>query len=206
MSTPPSLDSDRSARRAAILDAARAVLAERGYAKTSMLAIARHAKASKETLYAWFGDKSGLFAAMVEDNADRLNAALNHVLTGEAPPAEGLPEIGAALLRVLLGDAALVVNRAAIAETAGDPTLARLIAQGGRGRMLPRLAAYLERQARAGTLRLDDPTEAADTFVALVVGDWQVRRLLGVLDMPGEADITARAAKATARFLRLYGG
>ncbi len=51
-------------RRRAVLDAALTVLERQGYAGTSMLDIAREARASKETLYAWFGDKKGLFAAL----------------------------------------------------------------------------------------------------------------------------------------------
>lgn len=202
--TPPA-SPERTARRAAILDAARAVLAEKGYAGTSMLAIARRARASKETLYAWFGDKSGLFAAMVEDNATALNAALTEALERPDPPQVVLPRVGDALLRLLLGDAALAVNRAAIAEAAADPALGRLLADGGRNRSLPRLATYLERQAKAHALRLDDPAEAAATFVALVIGDLQIRRLLGALPMPDEDAIAARTGQATAKFLTLYG-
>src|SRR5215211_1417765 len=71
---------DSPARRAAILDIALAVLAERGYTRASMREIATRAHASKETLYAWFGDKRGLFEALIEWQAARLDAALGENL------------------------------------------------------------------------------------------------------------------------------
>ena len=48
-------------RREEILEVALAVLAERGYRGASMREIAVRSQASKETLYAWFGNKKGLF-------------------------------------------------------------------------------------------------------------------------------------------------
>jgi AcrR family transcriptional regulator len=39
-----------------VLEAALELLVERGYRRTTMAAIAERATASKETLYAWFGD------------------------------------------------------------------------------------------------------------------------------------------------------
>ena len=59
----------RDQRRDEILDHAVEVLAERGYRDASMLEIAKRAAASKETLYAWFGDKQGLFEAAIRRNA-----------------------------------------------------------------------------------------------------------------------------------------
>ncbi|MEQ8740678.1 MAG: helix-turn-helix domain-containing protein, partial [Hoeflea sp.] len=58
----------RAARQAQIEQAAYEVLEEKGYAATSMLAIAKRARASNETLYNWYGDKTGLFRALVVRN------------------------------------------------------------------------------------------------------------------------------------------
>ncbi|MBE1493503.1 AcrR family transcriptional regulator [Amycolatopsis lexingtonensis] len=48
-----------------LLDAARAVFAERGYAQATMGLIADRADSTKPTLYAHFGDKAALFRATV---------------------------------------------------------------------------------------------------------------------------------------------
>jgi AcrR family transcriptional regulator len=63
-------------RREEILKVALSVLAERGYRGASMLEIAERAQASKETLYAWFRDKRGLFEELVRWQAERVDAAL----------------------------------------------------------------------------------------------------------------------------------
>ncbi len=194
-------------RRAALLAAAREVLAEKGYKGVSMLDIARRSKASKETLYSHFGDKRGLFEALILDNAADVNGALGTVLEGAAaaPPDLVLRRFCLALQRLLLGDAALVVNRAAIAEASADPDLGRLLVDKGRNTTLPRLTRYLEDQRTAGRLRFDDADEPAEVLVALCIGDQQIRRLLGVLDMPDETAMRHRADRATRRFLALYG-
>src|SRR3712207_9051266 len=52
------------------------VLAERGYRGASMREIAERAQASKETLYAWFGNKKGLFEELVRWQAERVDAVI----------------------------------------------------------------------------------------------------------------------------------
>src|SRR3712207_8670325 len=63
-------------RREEILKVALSVLAERGYRGSSMREIAERAQASKETLYAWFGNKQGLFEELVGWQAERVDAVI----------------------------------------------------------------------------------------------------------------------------------
>lgn len=193
-------------RRDAILAAASDVLAEHGYAGATMLAIARRARASKETLYAWFGDKAGLMSALVLANARDVNDVLGRrLLDGDADPRDVLTAFAVELQRLLLGERALVVNRAAIAVAARDPSLGRILVAHGRDRTVPRLVHYLETQRAAGRLAFDDAARAVDVLVGLVIGDQQVRRLLGVLPMPSAAEIEDRAASSVAMFMALFG-
>lgn len=62
-----------------------ATLAEYGYRESTMLEVARRASASKETLYAWFGSKPGLFQAVIRRNAGSVRAVLETHLDGDAP-------------------------------------------------------------------------------------------------------------------------
>ncbi|MFK4510308.1 TetR/AcrR family transcriptional regulator [Bradyrhizobium daqingense] len=196
----------RDGRRDEILDVAVQVLFERGYRDASMLEIANRAAASKETLYAWFGDKQGLLAALIERNAQHVQAVLAGHLKGEAPPERVLLEFGRALLELLLGDTAVAINRAVIAEVKSDPALARMLAAGGRQAVLPTFIRLLEGYAEHEVLQLDDATLAAEDFLGLLLGDTQIRRLHGVLPRPRRAQIEARAARAARAFLLLYGG
>lgn len=94
-------------------------IVQHGYDDTSMAQIAARAGASKETLYAWFGDKSGLIQALIESNADlavrvpepesvsedsslaevRMRC-LPAVFTGHSAPSPGTGRLGLASPRV----------------------------------------------------------------------------------------------------------
>jgi AcrR family transcriptional regulator len=194
----------RDKRRDEILKVAIEVLSEKGYRDTSMFEIARRASASKETLYVWFGDKRGLFEAAIERNARAVQAVLAHPPEEGAPTERVLVNFGRALLQLLLGDSAVAINRAAISEARSDPNLARVLTSAGREANLPGFIQFLEMQRKRGALKIDDPSRTAEEFLGLLLGDTQIRRLLGVLSAPKKSEIEARAARAAKNFLRLY--
>ena len=192
-------DDQRAAREAAIEAAAYAVLAERGYGGTSMLNVAKRAKASNETMYRWYGDKNGLFAAMVRRNAERSADRLAAALKGHEQPLDILRSVAPVLLSMVLGERAIALNRAA----AGDPTgsLGRIIAEGGRARIVPLLASVIAKAAETGALPEGDPEARAELFVTLLIGDQQIRRVIGALPEPTEPEVQARADEALAQFV-----
>ena len=193
-------------RRNEILDVALAVLAERGYRDASMREIARRAHASKETLYSWFGDKSGLFEQLVSWQAGRLDEALAGSLEPDGDDAKTvLRTFAVEVLRLLLGERAVIINRVAISEFPADPAFARILTSRGRGSVVPKLERYLEAQRARGRLRFHDAEYAAEVLVGLVVGDQQVRRLLGSLPELGPAQAEERAELAVNAFLTLFG-
>ncbi len=197
-------EENRAKRRDRILDVAVEVLAERGYRDANMLEVARRAKASKETLYSWFGDKRGVFEAVIRRNAASVQTVMAAQLEADVPIEEALKAFGAALLTLLTGDAAVALNRAAIAEAASDRKLADILVTEGREATLPAFIRYLEGQAQQGRLQLSASEVAAEDFLGLLLGDLQIRRLLGAHPKPGRAQIEARAQAATEKFLRLY--
>ena len=195
----------RATRRDRILDVAVATLAEYGYRGTTMLEVARRASASKETLYAWFGSKPGLFEAVIRRNADSVRSAVEAHLDGDAPVEEALADFGRALAGLLLGESAVAINRAAISEARTSPELARILAGSGREATLPVFVRYLEGRRSAGALAFDDVEQAAEAFIGLLIGDAQVRRLLGVMAPPDGVALESRARRATRVFLLIYG-
>ena len=75
METKPKRRASIGARRspeteAAVKDAARAVLAEKGYAGFSLEEVARRAGAGKPTIYRWWPNKADLFIAIYGANKD----------------------------------------------------------------------------------------------------------------------------------------
>jgi AcrR family transcriptional regulator len=96
-----------AAHREVILDAAFELLVERGYQGATMAAVAERTGSSKETLYAWFGNKQGLLAALIHRQAEATNQAVAAALDNRAAhedPAATLTAFATNLLRVLLGE------------------------------------------------------------------------------------------------------
>lgn len=194
-------EKDRQTRHAAISRAAYALLAEHGYAGTSMMRIATAAKASNETLYRWYGSKDGLFRAMVEDNAAQTRSMLLHALEEQADPHETLERVASVFLGMLLGDHAILLNRAAAADPTGE--LGRAISSGGRAQVMPLLTGVMDRICAGSTLPAD---EAAQLFVSLLVGDAQVKRIIHNTPAPTKAEIASKCAMALRMFRRLIAG
>ena len=195
-----------TARRERILEAALGELRTRGYAGTSMLAIATAAGASKETLYRLFGHKAGLFAALVRHNAAAINADVVGALDGEdLATDEALRRFAVGLLRLLLGERAVAINRVAIAEAATSAEFGRILVRAGRETTGPLVLRYLETQRASGRLDFSSAEEAFEVFLGLLLRDRQVRVLLGVAAMPSEEEVDDLAARSVAYFMRLFG-
>jgi AcrR family transcriptional regulator len=192
------------ARRTEILEAVQGVLRARGFAGTSMLAVATAARASKETLYRLFGDRRGLFTALVRHNAGTVNAELVQALSSDRPPEEVLPQLGRGLAALLFGDRSVTINRAAIADASAAGELGEILAAAGRGTTGPLIIRYLEAQQARGRLEFPSIEEAFEVFLGLLLRDRQVRRLLDVLPPPTQAEIDELADRATVYFMRLF--
>lgn len=193
------------ARRDEILDAALALLQAQGYRDTTMLHVATRARASKHTLYQHFPTKQALFAALVARAATAINAEVTAALSANAPLERTLCLFGIQLLTLLTGAQSLAINRAAIAEARMAPELARALAANGRDHTAPLMQRYLASQVSAGRLRRLDGADAIQAFIGLLIGDLQVRLLLGIDEPPDAAQIRRRAQRAAQRFMVLFG-
>lgn len=193
----------RAARQDQIEQAAYAVLEEKGYAATSMLAIAKRARASNETLYNWYGDKTGLFRALVTRNAETVRALLETSLASGAPPLEALRALGPQLLSLLISPRAVQLNRAAAADPTGE--LGGVIAERGRESVAPLIGEVLLRAKAEGLIGFEEISDAIGLYLDLLVGDLQIRRVIGRQPPLDEAAIAARAERALQRFLILSG-
>ncbi len=195
-------DETKAIRQDQIEQAAYAVLEDKGYAGTSMLAIARKARASNETLYNWYGDKTGLFRALVQRNAAEVKALLEDQITGHENAVTALARVGPVLLGLVTSDRAIALNRAAAADPTGD--LGRTIAAEGRSTVAPLIAQVLRAGREDGVFVFDDLEAACEVYLGLLIGDMQVRRVVGRMPKPDAADLAARSTRALDLFTRLY--
>ncbi|RXT24041.1 TetR family transcriptional regulator [Rhizobium leguminosarum] len=193
----------KTRRQAEIETAAYELLKERGYRSTSMLDIAKAAKASNETLYRWYGDKNGLFKTMVESNAGATKAALDAAIRDEVDALETLVHVAPILLSMLLGDKAISLNRAAAADESGE--LGATIAAAGRDSVFPLIEKLIGRGLETTALAAPSAGVAAEWFLSLLIGDLQIRRVNRTLPEPSDENIRARAAAAMSAFRKLCG-
>lgn len=189
------MQEDRKDKRRAEIEAvAYRLMAERGYAGMSMLMLAKAVGASNETLYRWYGDKPGLVRAMISANAAEVLATLEAAAERKLPLDAELREVGGRLLALLVGERAVALHRAAAGDASGD--LGRELALGARETLMPRLAVLLARHGLDGQA-------AAECFLGLLLGDWPLSRVIGVMAEPDEVEQAARLADAVARMVTL---
>lgn len=196
--------SDKKAARMAEIEAvAYGLFADHGFDSTSMLAVAKAAKASNETMYRWYGDKAGLFESMVRANAERVKEVLAQAVQDDLAAREALDALAPALLGMLLSDEAILLNRAA----ASDPTggLGHLLAQGGREDVLPLIARVLQQGVDEGVLSAPKESAIETVFLHLLVGDRQVRRVIGTMAAPSADQVAEQARVGLALFMQVCG-
>lgn len=189
---------EREERQRRVLDAALEELTEHGYDKSTMLGVASRAGASKETLYSWFGNKQGLFSALITQNADASAERVEAALAGDGDPRETLVGYSIGLLSLLTGEGSVAINRAAMSS----PELSEMLLESGRFRVGPIVESYLERLANQGVIKISSPADAFVLLYGLVIQDTQIVVLLGH-DAPSKAAIKKRAVAAVDRFLQL---
>ncbi|MGR1580042.1 TetR/AcrR family transcriptional regulator [Thalassobius sp. S69A] len=196
-------DEKRAIRQQQIETAAYALLEAKGYAGTSMLGIAKQARASNETLYNWYGDKQGLFQALVTRNAEEVKAHLESGLESDHGALSILGTLGPKLLKLLTGDRAVALNRAAAADSSGE--LGATLSQAGREAVFPLLERVLLRAKDEGALHFDTAAEAVGLYLDLLIGDQQIRRVIGRLPSPSAAFCEERSQRAIRHLCQILG-
>jgi len=188
-------------RHMEIEHAAYALLAEFGFEGTSMLNIAKKANASNQTLYRWYGDKVGLFKRMVENNAREIKLQLETALATQSDQLSALRDVGPMLLDMLLGERAIMLNRAAASDK--SLRLGKIIAECGRNQIFPLVDDLVASAMEQEVVSFSSSESGATLYINLLIGDLQIRRVIGVLDKPTNGEITERSRDAFEAFLLL---
>ncbi len=189
------------ARRRALLDAAARLFVEKGYGKTTLDDIVAVAGGSKATLYAQFGDKEGLFRAIMAENQARIQAGLDRVVACQSlTPEEALTQVALQFLGVLLQEETLSVIRVLIAEGGRVPQVVDEFMRTGPEVTNKRLSDYLAGLSDRGLLSVPDPATAARAFLGMVTG----RLLFDRLVMPERTLDLGREEHYVRQAVRLF--
>lgn len=194
-------------KRAAILEAAKALFIRNAFAGTSMDAVASEAGVSKLTVYSHFGDKDNLFREVIRSRIQDLLPASTY----EFDPAADIEEtlLGIALVHTRLDchKESVGTLRAILSDCRqGNPRYGRLLWEEGPMRSQRLMQGLLQRAVGAGMLQIDDVKCASKQFFALIKGDLMLRSMFGCVDCveayAEEIESTAEAGVST--FIRAY--
>jgi TetR/AcrR family transcriptional regulator, mexJK operon transcriptional repressor len=198
--------SRREARRQAFLQAAGDLFIEKGYGATSLADVVRRSGGSLATLYEFFGNKAGLFKALIADRVTRITGVFDAAGAAERRPGAALDEFGRKMLDLILDPEVIAVQRLVIAESSQFPELASTFFAAGPAAANTRLRAYLAEQATRGRLRITDADLAAEHFGGLIKGSLHACTMFGIPDaIPDPAERERRVKVGVALFLKLYG-
>jgi AcrR family transcriptional regulator len=196
---PSKAESEQIARR--IVDAATDLFFASGYGATSIEAVVQRAGISKRTFYDRFENKTMLLSAVVHRTIERLRPPDDVPLLRGADLPEMLRGVAVLILRAALSPPAIALHRLIVAESGRFPELLAVVARQGASEEAIRLiAGALEREARAGTLALDDPMFAAQQFLHMVIAVPQ-RRAMGLGKPMRSAEVDAWARDVVNLFL-----
>tara|TARA_R110000782_G_scaffold66710_1_gene135164 strand:- start:362 stop:1012 length:651 start_codon:yes stop_codon:yes gene_type:complete len=178
-------------RRAAFIAAAREVFLEQGYEAASMSDIVLRAGGSLSTLYSQFGDKQGLFLAMLDERIRQITASMGVELSAHAPVADGLRRIGQQFTSKLLEPESLEMYRLILGLARKFPEIPREFARRGPDRLRQALADYLIDRVDAGEIQLEDPYRAASLFLEMARAGLVNRALMDDSIRPSPEEIEA---------------
>lgn len=188
-------------RREALLAAAADVFFEQGYAATSIDAIIERAGGSKRNIYNEFGNKEGLFAALVSTFAEKALSSLVIEEIGGRDLRETLIAFGQQLMTIYMSPALIGVYRTVVAEANRYPDLGRTFYDCGPARATNRLAEVLEAAKGRGEIRAHDCFRVADHFVGLIRDNLHLQVVLGLRPPPDETEANEVVHSAVDVFL-----
>ncbi|WP_328609625.1 TetR/AcrR family transcriptional regulator [Amycolatopsis sp. NBC_00345] len=190
-------------KRAAVLTAGRALFLGDGYERTSVDAVAARAGISKRTVYDYFGDKDGLFDAVIVDVGAEVVEAVRGAADAELTAGRDIREALLAFARRIAIDTVASSEHRLLRQLANTERRTRRALAGFDDQPEALLAERFAELTREGVLSTANPGRAAQHFVALTF----MLALDVTRSASGEdADIDALLVDGVDAFLRAYHG
>lgn len=173
-----------------------------GFDGTSVDDIAAEAGVSKQTVYSHFGCKENLFGLAVSAKC-KTSGIDPEAIDPDAPPEVMLPEIARRFLQLATSPEAIRVHNVCTGSAETHPELGRLFFKYGPEETVNVVAGYLEAQASAGRLDIEDPRDAAWQLLGMLKAESHMRLQFKLEPVPAE-DVQAYVDNCVAMFLRAY--
>jgi len=166
-------------RRDKIIQAATQVFVRSGFEAASLQEIVALAGGSLATLYRLFGNKEGLFYAVIERKSDQLLGEIDYGDLQHQPPKDALLEIGMRFFSMVISPEVGAIHRLLIGEAVRTPKLREIFLTLATERAIRQLADYLQSQVDKQTLDIEDCFIAASHFMGALKGNYHIRCMLG---------------------------
>jgi AcrR family transcriptional regulator len=148
----------KAARPGEVLEAATAVLIEKGFAATTLDEVARRAGIAKGTVYRYYATKEELFEAVAKQATERQLHLLERLLDPQwSSIAATLSDLLAECANVLNTGQEPAIASLVIAEARRFPELAQIWHDSVSSRVLDALAAWIAAAQGRGEVRAGDP-------------------------------------------------
>jgi len=188
-----------------ILRAAFDVFQEQGLHAATMLDVATRARVSKETLYARFDSKEGLFYALIAwGMRQSVTNGDDFALEPITDPVAELRTYARELTASFMHAESLAVYRMAVSESGRNPEIGRAFDDMGCANsagVLERLAPALEAR---GVIEASDIDDMVHSLIGLLRGNYHHFALTGTLPVPTREEVDRRADRAVELWLRAY--
>jgi len=191
-------------KRAAVLDSAKRLFAQRGYDGVSMEAIAAEAGVSKLTVYSHFTDKDTLFQAAVRSKCEESLPESVFDVSARGDVRARLRAIAQGFHQLVMSAESLGLHRMLIAQGAQNPKLVELFYESGPRRVINAFQAFLQSAKESGELDIPDPSRAASHFFCLLKGEGHMLQLLGCPLCVPTCDPQQHIDSVLELFLRAY--
>lgn len=175
---------------------------QRGYQAVSIDEVARKAKVSKPTVYAYFESKDQLFITILEEACAKIAAPLIAPEIDHLPIQEVLVAHARSYARAALNLDILSLNRLMIAEAKRAPDFARRYYNAGPGAAYRAIEEFLRKRVAAGEIDCEDCETAARMYASSIISPYRLRIHLLVDDKPDWDRIDEQSAFAVKVFTR----
>lgn len=194
-------------KRAAILEAAKALFVRNAFAGTSMDAVAAEAGVSKLTVYSHFGDKDNLFREVIRAQIQDLMPEDTYQSDPEETIRDTLERIALHHVRLDCDVQNVGTFRAILSDCRqGNPRYGKLLWEEGPDRTHGLMKRLLQQAVDAGQLDIPNVARAAGQFISLIKGEMLMRRMFGCEDCAQSyaAELEQTARDGVDMFLRAY--
>lgn len=189
--------SDRAKR---LLISAEKLFLVHGYKGTSLQMLIEQAGGSRRTIYAEFGNKEGLFKAVLQQKVSEVQLILAD--TGNIQhPRESLIKVCFTFLSKLLEPNMVTLFKLLINTTQDIPGIGNLIYQHALVEGPKGLADFLQQLNELGSIKIDDPHQASHLLLGMVKGHLHIRALLEPNYQTSEEQIKLQVEQAVDLFL-----